>query len=267
MSTATPAPKKRQQKTSPLLGGYFQLSQQPLQSLIFLAPLIVLYELGTLLYVTDPVSGFRRHILAHSMLRRFFEAIGVGEKAFYLPGLIVVVVLLSLHLARKDRLQFHSWLYPLMGLESILLSLPLFVLMLVGYGALRQMGLQSVEPATAMPWPTQMVYSVGAGIYEELLFRLIAIALIHMFLVDALALPRQTGAFGAIAVSATLFALYHFGPRNPFDFGRFVFYCAAGVYFAAIYLLRGFGIVAATHAMYDILVVVLQMAQHPQHAT
>jgi membrane protease YdiL (CAAX protease family) len=156
-----------------------------------------------------------------------------------------------------------------MGLESLLLSIPLFVLMLVGWGALRQMGLQGPDAAGGgtLDWPAQMVYSVGAGIYEELLFRLIAIALIHMFLVDALALPQQTGAFGAIAVSATFFALYHFSPRNPFDFTRFVFYSAAGVYFAAIYLLRGFGIVAGTHAMYDILVVVLQMVQQSQQPT
>lgn len=263
----TTAPRKRASSAVMLPLTYWKLSQQPLQSLLFLAPLIVLYEIGTLLYVTDPVSGFRRHILAHSMLRRFFEAIGVGEKAFYLPGLIVVVVLLTLHLVRKDSWQARPWLYPLMGLESLLLALPLFVLMLVGYGALRQMALQGLDPSVTVPWPAQMVYSVGAGIYEELLFRLIAIALIHLFLVDVLALPRQTGAFGAIAVSAALFALYHFGPRNPFDLGRFLFYSAAGVYFAAIYLLRGFGIVAATHAMYDILVVVLQMSQHSHPAT
>ena len=69
------------------------------------------------------------------------------------------------------------------------------------------------------------------------------------------------GAAGSVLISALAFALYHFEPL--WDWGAFVasfrashfaFYILAGVYFAAIYVMRGFGIVAATHALYDIMV-------------
>ncbi|MCC7409688.1 MAG: CPBP family intramembrane metalloprotease [Phycisphaeraceae bacterium] len=254
--------------------GYWALAQTPLQSLFFLLPLLVIYEIGTLFYVSDAAGGATRHILAHSMLRRFFENLGVGEGAFYLPGLIVLVVLLCLHVTRKDSWKPNLHLYPWMGLESLALSLPLFMLMLVGWGtATPQSAVEAMNPpiqsishagSPELSWQVLLVYSTGAGIYEELLFRLIIIALVHMVLVDLLALPLNVGAIGAVAVSAVLFALYHFGPENPFDAGRFVFYCMAGAYFAMVYLLRGFGIVAACHACYDILVVAMQVYQQ-QH--
>jgi membrane protease YdiL (CAAX protease family) len=251
---ARPSPRPALEST-----GYWPLSQQPLQSLFFLLPLVVLYEVGTLLYVRESF-GQVPHILAHKMLRQFFEAIGVGDGAFYLPGLIVVVVLLSLHVARKDRWRFEPAIYPWMAVESLVLSLPLFVMMLVGFGTTTAWRLMaSAHEGTS--WQTLMVYSVGAGIYEELLFRLIGIALLHMIFADLLALPQQIGAAAAVIGTAVLFALYHFGPGNPFHWGRFTFYSLAGAYFAVVYLLRGFGIVAGTHAMYDVLVVLLQVTQ------
>jgi len=248
--------------------GYWQLSRRPLQALIFLTPLILLYEAGTLRYVQRGADGTVQHILAHSMLRRFFEAIGVGDHAFYLPGLIVVAVLLGMHIAHRDPWRLRPRIYGWMGIESLVLSLPLFVFMLVGWGQpVQQWALQAAPtttgPATDVPWQTLLVYSLGAGIYEELLFRVIAIALIDLILVDALGLSEAIGAAAAVGGSAILFAAYHFGAGNPFDLGKCLFYILAGIYFAAIYLVRGFGIVAGTHAIYDILVVLVQLLHSP----
>jgi membrane protease YdiL (CAAX protease family) len=122
--------------------------------------------------------------------------------------------------------------------------------------------------AAALPsWQAGVVFSLGAGIYEELLFRLIAIALLHGLLVDVLAMPQQYGAPTVVVLSAIAFALYHFDQFSamqwtPADWGRFAFYTLAGVYFAAIYMLRGFGIVAGAHAVYDILWVGLAVYWH-----
>jgi membrane protease YdiL (CAAX protease family) len=190
------------------------------------------------------------------MLRQFFEAIGVGDGAFYLPGLIVVVVLLSLHVARKDRWRFEPAIYPWMAVESLVLSLPLFVMMLVGFGTTTAWRLMaSAHEGTS--WQTLMVYSVGAGIYEELLFRLIAIAFIHMIVVDVLALDKNVGAVAAVGLSSIAFSLYHFSSWQEFHSAAFLIRTIAGVYLAGVYLLRGFGIVAATHAVYDVIWVVV----------
>ena len=152
-----------------------------------------------------------------------------------------------------------------MWLESLLLAVPLFVFALVLFrstgGAEALQSVQDITNNTPNPtsdgWQAQLVFSIGAGIYEELLFRLIGIALLHMLLVDALALPHATGAIAAIVITSLGFAAYHFSSQNPFQLGKCFFYTVAGIYFAVVYLLRGFGIVAGTHALYDVMVVLL----------
>jgi hypothetical protein len=246
--------------------GYWQRSQRPLSALIFLLPLILVYDLGVLRYATS--ESFTADIYARSLLRGFFRWFGVT--GFYLPGFIVIAVLLAWHLAKRDPIRFEPRLYGLMWAESLLLSLPLFVLAVAMFRqpvtnwCLLAGGADAGgADAAAMELSPQakLVFSIGAGIYEELLFRLIAIALIHLVLVDIMALPEKVGAAGAIGVSAVSFALYHFSPANPFEWMKFFFYTTAGIYLAAVYVLRGFGIVAGTHALYDVLVVLLELTQ------
>ena len=245
-------------------GSYFERSQQPLQSLLFLLPLIAVYELGIHYYASAAIAG--RDIYARSLMRVFFEVFGVA--AYYLPALIVVVVLMCWHIVRRDPWRFEPRMYALMLAESLVLAVPLFVFGLVmakqpAAMALLQMLTGSApppaDPAGAVPWQAQLVFSIGAGIYEELLFRLIGIALLHLLLVDVLALPEHVGAIGAIGLSAIAFAFYHFNSENRFDLGLAVYYTVAGLYFAGIYVVRGFGLVAATHALYDVLVVLLSL--------
>ena len=42
-----------------------------------------------------------------------------------------------------------------------------------------------------------------------------------------------------------------------------LFFAVAGLYFSIIYVFRGFGIVVATHALYDILVTAIQYESLP----
>lgn len=267
------------------LHSYWDRTQWPLQSLYFLLPLLVAYELATVFYVTPDGSPLPA-IVAQRLLGRFFELFGAG--GIYMPGIIVVVVLFCWHLARRDPWEPELSLYAMMWLESIVLAVPLFVFMLVLFrqpavpveappAMMLEAAYYSYDhaavPLTATTMAAEdfrrgLVFSVGAGIYEELLFRLIGIALLHMILVDVLALPDAWGATGAVVISAVAFALYHFDPIwnwgnfvDSFDAARFAFYTVAGLYFAAVYVLRGFGIVAATHALYDVMVETLKAVQ------
>jgi hypothetical protein len=253
-------------RTAPSLNvnSYWSRSQRPLQALIFLLPLIVVYEVGMAIYAD--ASQPARHIFARSLLRDFFEIF--GATGYYLPGLIVVVVLLAMHFARGDPFRLEPRLYWLMATESAAAALPLFVFMLVLF---RQPAPAAVTLGSLLDnstWQEAMLSAIGAGIYEELLFRLIGIALLHMLFVDVLSLPHRWGAMLSIGLSAVAFALYHFSdPKtNPFDWGKCLFYVAAGVYLAGVYVVRGFGIVAGTHAIYDVLVGILHLlAARQQH--
>jgi hypothetical protein len=65
--------------------------------------------------------------------------------------------------------------------------------------------------------------------------------------------PLPAGAFAAV-LGALVFSLFHYvGPLgDPFALGSFTFRAVAGLLFSILYLLRGFGITAWTHALYDV---------------
>ncbi|MBI1371839.1 MAG: CPBP family intramembrane metalloprotease [Phycisphaera sp.] len=225
---------------------YMQRSQQPLQVLVFLLPLVIAYEIGALM-VAVPETGLQ--VSARSFLRDFLEWFGAA--GYYLPGLAVIAVLVVWHAVRGDRWRFQPALYGVMAMESAVMAMPMFVLVLMAMGQPRAMGYS---------WQSEMVFSVGAGVYEEMVFRLITIAVAHFVFVDLMKVNERRGAFAAIFVSALLFGLYHHpgGDYSIIQFmltKRFWFCFIAGGYLAVIYVLRGFGIVAASHAIYDILIV------------
>lgn len=99
---------------------------------------------------------------------------------------------------------------------------------------------------------------VGAGIYEEVLFRLTLLPLVTAMARQTI-LPRSWApATGAIATSFLFAAAHHWGPAGePFELFRFLFRMIAGTVFATLFVLRGFGITVGSHAIYDLLVGVL----------
>jgi membrane protease YdiL (CAAX protease family) len=110
------------------------------------------------------------------------------------------------------------------------------------------------------PWQTRLVLSIGAGIYEELLFRMVAIALVHFVVVDLLRFSHRAGAISAILISAFAFTSYHGvldGGEAGVQWASAVFFFLSGLYFAGLFVVRGFGIAVGVHAAYDILVTVL----------
>jgi hypothetical protein len=59
-------------------------------------------------------------------------------------------------------------------------------------------------------------------------------------------------------LGAFIFSAFHYvGPYgDPLQLQSFLFRMIGGLFFSALYLLRGFGIVAWTHAGYDVMVLV-----------
>jgi len=79
--------------------GYFQRAEAPLTSLLFLLPLIVIYELGTR-YISYSTHTGEQRIIAYSLLQQFFALFGATGR--YLPALAVVGILMTWHIARHD---------------------------------------------------------------------------------------------------------------------------------------------------------------------
>ena len=100
-----------------------------------------------------------------------------------------------------------------------------------------------------------MIGYVGAGVYEETLFRLMLVPIFFATL-RLLQMPQVLASSWAVTASALLFALAHHAgsPGRAVHLVRFIFRWMAGVFFAWVFVLRGFGIAVGTHTAYDILV-------------
>lgn len=225
---------------------YWSLSRQPLTSLAFTAPLLLIYEAGLLCLGRDAVRNG-----AEAWLRTVLETIGFTAY-FLLPILIVGILLAWQHLLRQPWRVSRNVLYG-MGVECLLLSIGLWL-----FWKIEQFTLGTIAATLNVNFSGTLgrisCYS-GAGIYEELLFRLILLNFVIGLLAWLHASPRASVS-GGIVLTSLLFSAAHYIPPfgDPFDPTTFVFRFAAGTLFALLFRYRGFGIAAGTHAFYDVLV-------------
>jgi membrane protease YdiL (CAAX protease family) len=104
----------------------------------------------------------------------------------------------------------------------------------------------------------KIAISIGAGLYEELVFRMLLIALVHTVICNLFKQSNLTGLTIGVIASALLFALYHDMPSTgSLSALTLFFYSVAGVYLGILYICRGFGIAAATHAAYDVVATIM----------
>jgi membrane protease YdiL (CAAX protease family) len=240
--------------------GYAWCSTRPLHILVFLLPLIIVYEIGS---VIGARTGALESIRAERLLRDFFEAVGVA--GLHLPALAIVAVLLSWQIISRDRWRIRLSTIVLMGFESLAWTLPILVLNNVIGGSLLGGGDSGGGMASAaltagaefsgLSWPQLVSIAIGAGLYEELLFRMVLIAMVHLVTHDLLRFRDYPSRVVAVVVSAAVFALYHEAAMQ--DPKLLAFYFAAGVLFGSVYLWRGFGIVVGAHAAYDLIALLL----------
>lgn len=282
-SQSDPTGSRLQQSAQPLhsarsrgLPWYFTLSKQPLQILLFLLPLIALYAIGTWYYGTDPRTGAVITISAYERLVDFYAIFGVT--GLYLPGITLIIVFLVWHFLKHDTWELHPGVPLVMWVESWILALPLLVTdqVLTRLGSSNGLiriavitpefaGLALTGTLADYPWQTRLVLGIGAGLYEELLFRMVGIALFHFILVDIVRLKNTLGLTFAIILSALAFTFYHDlspGPAGILNLQLAFFYFICGLYFGALFVIRGFGIAVGTHAAYDILVIVILPLLH-----
>src|SRR5262245_31872121 len=168
---------------------YFDATREPLVCLVFLLPLVAAYELGALLL--RPAADPERELVAASAILHVLAWFGAAGA--WVPGVALLLTLLLWHWASRKSWQIRAW-HPLVMIgESIGVAPPLLVLsrLLLGPGGAR--------PALGV-LKVQAVYTLGAAIYEELLFRFILISVLLLLLVDVFRVPRTAAAI----IAATL---------------------------------------------------------------
>ena len=235
--------------------GYKQDTRHAVSCTLFVLPMLIAYEMGVW-SMTDGTPDMLRNG-ADSWLRWLFTHIGLTHSVW--PGIVFGLGLLlwcSLTWQSRPKDPANVWMG--MVIESATFALLLWVMSLCLGPLLDYMDIPLQTGGQPEPAMQMMVAYLGAGIYEEAVFRLLAFTLlIELFKINGL--PESAGTVLAVCVSALLFAAaHHVGPvGEPFDGFVFLFRTLAGVYFALLYRFRGFGIAVGAHAFYDIFIGVI----------
>ncbi len=236
--------------------GYFDADRRNLlTSLVLVCPLFVIYQVGVLL--TRPMlngADFVTILLLHHL-----RLSTTAYLAFV--GGVALAFLVGVATLRRKQSFDKRVIIPVL-LESTLYALTMGSLIIFVMTEL--LGI-SPRLAGAAPLPHQslmnrFVMSVGAGLYEELVFRLGLLSASVYVAERVLGLRRFLALLFGLAFSSFAFsAMHHIPPYgDPLSLGVFTFRILAGVFFALLYWYRGFAVAVYTHAIYDIYVLILR---------
>lgn len=228
---------------------YWTQSRQPLASLLFISPLLITYELGVVSLGPLAVRNG-----ADAWLRFLLDSIGFGQ--YFLLPILTVCVLLAWHHTTHQPWRVPGRIFYGMAAESLLAAGVLLGILHL-QGQLLHVAAEWRLVVGGGEWMdvvrTRVGY-LGAGIYEELMFRLLLLSFFVLGL-RVMGLGGALATVAAIVVSSLLFSWAHYwGARELFSLFSFLFRFLAGVFFSLLFLYRGFGIAVAAHAGYDILV-------------
>lgn len=228
---------------------YQEQSRDLTNSLILTAPLLVLYEAGLLLLDFSGLNGvdlFTVLVLRHAGLRGLI-LLNLG---------ILAAIAIASHVREKER-AFDPSIAPFVVVESTVYAL---VLGFAIVSVMRHLPFNPAAQAGGRGYGVlhAIVASLGAGVNEELFFRLGLFNVIAF--VAARGRPERTPFAVAVGVllSSVAFSLAHYGGAEAFQVYSFVYRIFAGMLFCAIYLGRGLAVAVYTHAIYDIIVLTLR---------
>lgn len=234
------------------LSTYLEESRDLFGSLVLVLPLFIIYQIGVLAtggvrngvdFVTDTLWALADYQLGIYLLINlgFLVAFGIALWVLRNTGTF------------KPRL--WPWVIAESSIYAMLLgSGVVFVMSSLGLDVLLSTGGEGHGIFTSI------VLSLGAGLYEETVFRLILMGGLFAAGVKWLNAPKWLAAFGAVLLSSFIFSFIHYiGPLgDAFTLGSFFFRFFAGVLLAGIFYLRGFAVAVYTHAIYDIIVMVFR---------
>ena len=241
------------------LRSYWTLSRAPRYSITFALPLLIVYE--ALAAGLSRFAGEQMRNGADVILRSFFIAAAGsrGPLIFVLVVIAVCIFLIARDLRRSGKLEPRVFVG--MTVESMLLALAFGLVIgtitariLTPFGPL---AIGAGQPES-MGIGARLMLSLGAGLYEEILFRVLLVSGLLLIARRGLGLRPLLANTFAVGLGALIFSAFHYvgAYGDPFRLDSFVFRTIAGVAFSALYVFRGFGITAWTHALYDVLVLI-----------
>lgn len=230
---------------------YFENTNNLLYSFLVSLPLFLLYEI--LIVISQPVGDSIVRISVDVWIKSLFTYLGVNAVSFSL----LVVVLIGLFIVYKERERLKTLrfsYFPVLILESTLYAI---VVAFISQSLVSLvLNIAASDPISSLSVTQQLALSLGAGLYEELFFRVILVTLFILLFTKLLG-KKWAGVTAAVVLSALLFSAVHYvgSMGDAFTLGSFLYRFLFGLILNGIYVWRGFGVAAWTHAIYDIMVI------------
>ncbi len=230
----------------------------PLTSALLVFPLFLVYEIGVLSIPSvhngaDLITSEMLHLL-HGNVAGYLLVNGV---------LAVGFAILCLWLRRTNT--FNPRLFLPVVLESAIYAVTMGSLI-----CFVMVDLLHVDPkmwihAPLVAGPTELdpfsklILALGAGVHEELIFRLVMVGGGVWLLEKGFGMRRAAAIFIAFLVSSVLFsAAHHVIGGEPWRVGAFTYRLLCGLFFATLFQTRGLAVAVYTHALYDIYVLIVR---------
>ena len=228
---------------------YFSTSRSYFYSFLFTIPLFFVYEISILFLSKDDIIVVRNgaDFLMRNILESF-DIYGLYALGFVFFFGFALSFIFFIKADKKKELKSNFLFF--MFIESVLWSFILYLMlskfMLVLMNPMGKMILQ------------QVTLAIGAGIYEEFLFRVLLIAGLTRLLGFIFLWKQLSRKIVALIISSGIFSAFHFMGEygDFFSMELFLLRFFAGIILGVLYLFRGFGITAYTHSIYDLIVLI-----------
>ncbi len=224
-------------------------------SLIFILPLVVLYQIG----IVQAGSNVRN--LAEVWMTGPLALLGLQATTainiLVLSGVVAALMVIQ----RAGTLSIVYAVF--MTLESLIYAL----LLLSGVGIAAAILDESLQNILSSGWlmqnagglpQRQLLLGIGAGVYEELLFRVMFIGGGTFLMVKIFSFSKLFSILCMLIISSILFsAVHHIGTAGePIHSYVFIFRTLCGTVLGLIYIFRGPGIPVMTHSLYNVIVII-----------
>lgn len=269
MSPLSPTSSTSSTSLPPGRSAYWEATRTGTYGFLSALPLLVAYEI--MIAVANSGASMPVRIGSELWLKRWIAFAG-GTGLWVLTGVVLLTGTAILYMERKKRVPLKAGYFAGLIAESAIYAVAVAALVSHVVAALFAMAPAPVAapvPAAAPVAPmspaapllpqaaadlwTQLALSIGAGLYEELFFRVLLVG--GLFLLFRMLIRSQTMAYVAAAlIGAALFSAAHYVGTlgDPFALDSFTFRFLFGLVLNVLFLVRGFGVAAWTHALYDV---------------
>ena len=223
------------------LKGYLKETRRPIYSAALILPFLAVYHIGTLVLQTTYING------ADALIVRILSSFSVHT--MFGSALVLGACFVIWQLRTRASWKINSGMLSVYFLESLCFAL----ILLFAFGWLSTRF--SLAMSVIKQNPSDLVLYCGAGVYEELFFRAFLLSLL-IAAFKLVSQKKEVAVVSAVLVGALLFSAFHYvgSSADSFSPGSFLQRTMGGVYFSTLFVKRGFGVTAASHALYDIFV-------------